>query len=462
MTHASFAERLDKVRREDLLLFLNAGLTATGQGGFYHGPERLSLTFLHSYMAENYRELNASMLAAGLSDHNLAHSLYTLLSSGAPEEPEARRKENALIEMAVRRLPPQRAYRLFERLANGKVNNRRARATVRGYLKWRKSLFFDAVKYRKRLKAAVLHAHVPVQSELQRFLFLGAKAKLYSDPLLETYRRAHYDQRALYELPFSVAQGLAARHRVPREQFLKKIAPRMTEREKLRWQRAGAESFDPARADLVELCLYFLRLPIPERPPLLKVLRERAQTLTGEVPPSLRELSVATVLDCSYSSLGSATARRRPLALALAVHLTLEAACSTYSAHWSEPVGDLCELTPSGQTALGGPLLDALERRPDVVIAVSDARENAPSGAAQAIAAAVEGRLSKAPQWLHLNPVFDPDDFSPMGLGADWPTVGLRRVEDLSSAFAMARFVREEIDVTELETYFSRLQSEVL
>lgn len=141
MTHASFAERLDKVRREDLLLFLNAGLTATGQGGFYHGPERLSLTFLHSYMAENYRELNASMLAAGLSDHNLAHSLYTLLSSGAPEEPEARRKENALIEMAVRRLPPQRAYRLFERLANGKVNNRRARATVRGYLKWRKSLF---------------------------------------------------------------------------------------------------------------------------------------------------------------------------------------------------------------------------------------------------------------------------------------------------------------------------------
>lgn len=140
------------------------------------------------------------------------------------------------------------------------------------------------MKYRKRLKAAVLHAHVPVQSELQRFLFLGAIAKLYSDPLLETYRRAHYDQRELYELPFSVAQGLAARHRVPREQFLKKVAPRMTERKKLRWQRAGAESFDPARADLVELCLYFLRLPIPERSPLLKVLREQALTLTGEVP----------------------------------------------------------------------------------------------------------------------------------------------------------------------------------
>lgn len=30
---------LERVRREDLHLFINAGLTATGQGGYYHGRD---------------------------------------------------------------------------------------------------------------------------------------------------------------------------------------------------------------------------------------------------------------------------------------------------------------------------------------------------------------------------------------------------------------------------------------
>lgn len=470
MSRGDFQAHFDRVRREDLLLFVNAGLTATGQGGFYHGAveERLSLNFLHSYIAENYRALYSVMLAAGLNDHNLAHAIFTLLRAGPHADLTARGIENGLLGLAVKRLPPQRAYRLFERLADERVNNRRTRAVIQSYLRGRKNLAFDAVKYRARLKKAVLHSHFKIDSEIKQFLFQGARAKVYRDPLLETYRKAHYDRHSVYELPFSVAQGLAQRFGIPKAEFLEKIAPRMTEREKLRWQNAGAQKFDPNQADLVEFALYFLRLPKAERPPVLEQMRGRAQAVAEslalhKVLPNGR---VAAVLDRSYSCTGSRQTNRRPLAVALAVHLLLEAGCPDYVAYWSLPTPDLCALKPAGQTALGDPLLDALEGSPGTVVVVSDARENAPQGACEAIAAAVTARFPKVPAWVHLNPVFDPDDFSPMGLGATWPSLGLRQVEDLPTALSLARFARGQLGVEALEAVFweraeSLLEAEV-
>jgi hypothetical protein len=127
----------DRVRREDMLLFVNAGLTATGQGGFYHGAveERLSLSFLHQYIAENYRRLYTLLLAGGLNDHNTAHAIFTLLAGGAPKDPKERALENELLSKSMAKLPPQRAYRLCERLAEGRVNNRRTRAVIATYLR---------------------------------------------------------------------------------------------------------------------------------------------------------------------------------------------------------------------------------------------------------------------------------------------------------------------------------------
>lgn len=458
-------ESMDRVRREDLLLFANAGFTATGQGGFYHGrtEERLSLAFLHEYVAQNYRHLYRLMLAGGLNDHNLAHAVYTLLAAGAPADPRERALESGLLESAMAKLPPQRVYRLCERLAQARVNNRRTRALIAGWLKRRKNLAFDAVKYRRRMKKAVAHAHCAVSPEIKRFLFEGANGKPYRDVLLETYRRAHYDQRAIYELPFTVAQGLAQRKGVPREQFMERIAPRMTEREKLRWQRQGADAYDPHSADLVELCLYLLRLPCDQREPVLTQARERAAALAPNLslPPQLARGRVAAVLDRSRSSYGAAQARRRPLAVALAVHLVLEAACPHYSAHWSYPTPDLVELHPVGHTALGEPLLEALRESPETVLVVSDARENAPSGACEAIAAAVRARLpGPTPLWVHFNPTFDPDDFQPMPLGPSWPVLGIRRVEDLATGFVLADFARGGGRVADLEAYLSsRLDS---
>jgi len=460
MAGKSAEHSIDRVRREDMLLFANAGFTATGQGGFYHGKteERLSLTFLHEYVAQNYRHLYRLMLAGGLNDHNLAHAVFTLLSVGAPADAQERTLENQLLEAAMARLPPQRVYRLCERLADGRVNNRRTRALIAGWLGRRKNLAFDAVKYRHRMKKAVVHAHCAISPEVKRFLYQGASGKPYQEELLEAYRRAHYDQRAIYELPFTVAQGLAQRKGVPREQFMVKIAPRMTEREKLRWQDQKAASYDPHRTDLVELCLYLLRLPSDQRDPVLTQARARAVALvpTLRLPPQLVQRRVAAVLDRSRSSYGAAQARRRPLAVALAVHLVLEAACPRYSAHWSFPTPNLVQLEPTGHTALGEPLLEALRESPEVVLVISDARENAPSGACEAIASAVKERLPGiSPLWVHFNPTFSPDDFQPMALGPSWPVVGIRQVEDLATGFVLASFARRGGQVAELESYLA-------
>lgn len=445
---------VDRIRREDLLLFVNAGLTSTNQGGFYHGAEteRISLAFLHEYIAVNYRYLYTLLLAGGLNSHNTAEAIYTLLSSGS--QGERSRLEGALLEQAFRRLPAPQAYRLCERLAHGRVNNRRTRALIKSFLGSRRDLVFDAVKYRPKLKAAILHAHARVPAEVKQFLFNGARARRYLTPLLESYRKAHYDQRAVYELPFTIAHGLARRHGIEPSEFMNKIAPQMTKREKLRWQNSQAQDFQSGTLDLVELCLYFLRLPAPEREPLLPRLYDRARTLAEdpEFPVELRESRVAAVLDCSRSSLGSQKARRRPLAVALAVHLVLSKACRDYSSHWTASITSLCELQPRGFTCLGATLLRACKSKPQVVIVVSDGRENAPAGGCQAIADAWEKRLPEpAPFWVHFNPVFDPEDFQPLALGPHWPVVGIRRAEDLSTGFLMASYAKGRLPASELE-----------
>jgi hypothetical protein len=434
----------ERVEREDLHLYINAGLTATGQGGYYHGSlsERLSLAFLHRYVAINYRKLYTLCLAAGLNDHNLAHAIFTLLEGGAPKDSESRAQENELLRAATKTLPPQRAYKLFERLARAGVNNRRARALVKGYVLGRRDLAFDAVKYRHRMKMAVLHAHIPLPTDISRFLFEGAGGKPYSLPLLETFRQARYDNSAIFRLPFSVAQGLAERKGISRETFMKRIGPMMTEREKLRAQTSQAGAFDPAGLDLVELCVYFLRCQRKERETLLETMHRRAEQQAADLAlPS--DLRVATVLDRSRSSFGNSQGRRRPLALTLAVHLVMQARCRHYRAHWSCSTKDLLHLHPRGHTSLAEPLLDALEGKPDIVIVVSDGRENAPRGGCEAIAHAMNRKLSKqAPLFLHINPVFNPDDFLPMSLGPSWPTVGVAKAKDLGTALAFSRFAQ--------------------
>ena len=71
----------DLIAAEDVLLFVNAAITSTGQREFHSGTaeQSLSLDFLHRYLLGNYRDLYAATLALDINDHNAALIARNLL-----------------------------------------------------------------------------------------------------------------------------------------------------------------------------------------------------------------------------------------------------------------------------------------------------------------------------------------------------------------------------------------------
>ncbi|WP_428263673.1 hypothetical protein [Haliangium sp.] len=464
-------------------MFINACFACTGQREFYSDAagQRVSIDFLHRYILGNYRRLYARTLAAGINHFNQAQIILNLLATGRDTPARDRPEENALITRALAALPPQRAYRLFEALRDRRVNNRRTRALIRAYVGARRDLVFDAVKYRSRLRTAAAHAHLGLAGEIGSFLFQGLNKRRFSTELLETYRQAHFSKDAVYRLPYTIAEGLAVKHRIPRDQFLAGIADRMTAGEKLRLQREAARrevalDFDLARAALTRLCIYITALAPAER-------KHRADELSDALDRSAARAfrrtpyrlgRVAAVLDRSYSSSGTSDKRRRPLAVAMAGAYLLRHAASEFRALWTPRIDpDLAGAagadahfmaTPGGQTELARPLLEALKWSPELVVIISDGYENTPPGATTQLVRAFRDRVpgAGAISIVHLNPVFDVDHFAPKALGPDLPTVGIRDAEDLLTMLGFARFAEGSAPLHELEGYLGARTAQLL
>ncbi|WP_253817206.1 hypothetical protein [Myxococcus xanthus] len=378
---AALAEaRVEQVAREDLVMFVNACFSCTGQREFYGDArgQSVSIEFLHQYILGNYRRLYARTLAAGINHFNQAQIILNLLASGSPADARDKAEEGALIAAALRALPPQRAFRVLASLRGRRINNRRARAIARDYVHGRANLAFDAVKYRSKLRAAVSHGHLTPEGELGPFLFRGWKKRSFTQPLLETFRRAHYTHEALYELPYTVAEGLAVKHGISREVFLRRIEPRLTAAERLRLQESAARErgtpppVDLGRASLTKLALYVLALSQEARrerhAELHAALEQAAARVLRRAPSPLQR--VAAILDNSYSSSGSLEKRRRPLGVALVTHYLLSAAAREYRTWWTCPVEEPLLVSARGQTDIATPLLEALAWGADLVVIV--------------------------------------------------------------------------------------------
>ncbi|MFF5936455.1 hypothetical protein [Streptomyces sp. NPDC012508] len=455
----------DLIAAEDVLLFVNAAVTATGQREFRSsaGEQRLSLTFLHEYVRVNYRPVYAAALALDINDHNAAIIVEQLLrtadEAGGTGE---KRGEGQLIAARLARMPPQRVYRLFRALRAARVNNRRTRAIVHDWLAGRGDLGHDAVKYRAGLKTAARHSHLAfpdAAAESGDFLFSPGRRVRYEHAFLDAHRRAHHEQGALYELPFTVAEGFAARHGIPRAVFLERIAPRMTRLERLRTERAS----DLAVMPLTRLALYVLSLPFGERVErrveLTAALRAAARRVAGPYAGTWGR--VAAVLDDSYSASGSAVKRRRPLAVALGCHFLLGAlaAPGAYTAHWTSGGTDPVLVRPWGPTPLGTRILDALEGpAPDRLVIVSDGWDNAPPGLAGEVLRVWRTRLDpeRRTSAVHVNPVYDADGFDVRRLAPSVPTAGIRDAEDLAALVEIAQFAEGRTGLAELLAYLDR------
>ncbi|SNS10998.1 hypothetical protein [Actinacidiphila glaucinigra] len=460
------SERGAAVAAEDVLLFVNAAITATGQREFRSGAgeQRLSLDFLHAYMLGNYRDLYAGVLALDINDHNAALIVRRLLETAAEAGAEQRRTEGRLIACRLALLPPQRVYGIFGALRRAGVNNRRTRAIIRDWIAARPDPAFDAVKYRGGFKRALRHAHLaPTGEELGTFVFRPLSRGRYDTPLLEAWRRAHFAQDALYELPYTVAEGFAAKHGVPREVFLERIAPRMTRLETLRLQEsarrheAGAVPAALDRMPLTRLASYVLSLPVEER------LRRRRE-LTGALDAAAVRVAgehrgswgrVAAVLDDSFSASGSGTKRRRPLAVALACHHLLAALACEYTGLWTSGRTDALLVRPYGATPLGRRILDALETGPSRLLIVSDGWDNAPPGLAGEVLRVWRTRIDpgRRTEVVHLNPVYDAEDFDVLRLSPAVATAGIRDAEDLPALVELAQFAEGRTGPAELAAY---------
>ncbi|WP_242902495.1 hypothetical protein [Actinomadura terrae] len=458
----------DLIACEDALMFVNAAITSTGQREFRHheGDQRLSLDFLHEYMLANYRRLYAAVLALRINDHNAALIVRNLLVRAGDVDVERRRAEGRLIARRLELLPQQRVYRLFGELRRRGVNNRRTRAIMRDWLAGRRDPAFDAVKYRGGVKAAVRHAHLPPgdeHGELGAFLFAPGRVKAYRTPIFELWRRAHYEQAAIYDLPYTVAEGFAAKHGISREKFLERIEPRMTRLERLRLQENARQAeVDAVQVDLgtmplTRLASYVLSLPPADRAArrdeLTGALRTAARREAGAARGSWGR--VAAVLDDSYSATGSGHKRRRPLAVALASSFLLDALAARYTPLWTSGRTDELMLRPFGPTPLGTRILDALDTAPDRLIIISDGWDNAPPGLARDVLRIWRTRLDPGHRTVitHLNPVYDADDFDVRRLAPTVPTAGIRDAEDLFTLTELARFAEGRVGLAELQAH---------
>ncbi|MCE6999048.1 hypothetical protein LZG04_30225 [Saccharothrix sp. S26] len=455
---------MDALTADDVLMFINAATTSTAQREFHGGADdqRLSLDFLHDYVIGNYRDLYAAALALDINDHNAALIVRKLLETAGDATAGQRRVEGALIARRLRALPPQRVYDLFGALRRAKVNNRRTRAIIREWVAGRPDPVFDAVKYRTGLKRALRHAHVAPGGELGPFLFTSG-ARRYDTPLLETWRRAHYEQASVYGLPYTVAEGFAAEHGIDRATFLKRIEPRMTRLERLRAQESARREkaevvVDLGSMPLTRLASYVLALPVPDRVArrgeLTGALRAAAVRAAG--PDAGTWGRVAAVLDDSFSAFGSTRKRRRPLAVALACHYLLAELAGEYVPLWTSGRTDALLARPHGMTPLGERVLDALERSPDRLLIVSDGWDNAPYGLASEVLRVWRAKLDpdRRVVAVHLNPVYDAVDFDVKRLAPAVPTVGVRDAEDVPALVEFARFTEGTTGFAELRARF--------
>jgi hypothetical protein len=118
------------VTREDLVMFINACFSCTGQREFYTSAreQAVSIDFLHQYILGNYRRLYARTLAAGINHFNQSLIIINLLSNIEDISDVQKKEEGELIFAALLAFPPQRAYATLEQLRNRRVKVRRPQA----------------------------------------------------------------------------------------------------------------------------------------------------------------------------------------------------------------------------------------------------------------------------------------------------------------------------------------------
>lgn len=423
--------------KQKILDFLSSSFSATGQQEFYNTKEEQQEAILatHKPILQQYRKVYALLLLSNINDFNKQLIIYNLLKHGKEIDKEQKKIENNIIYQSLTKMQPQRAYKTFKILRKHQVNNARTRWLAEKFLTSRKNITFECLKYGSVIKEMIIHNHLYIESE--EFDFLFNKKKDYSKKLFETYHAAKKDKTKIYNLPYSIAEGFAAFHKIPREEFLKKIKKNMTTGEKLRMQETGKKhnvkiDADWTKFNLTQLLKYLrTQKRIPTKAiPTVKILAQKIN-----IPEIVKSSKVRVVLDNSLSSIGSKEKQYHPIAVSQAMSYVLMHNCDDFKEILVNGVRNRLLVDVHGSTSIGKAVLKALKDKPDYLIILSDGYENEPSGLTSQIIHAYISNIDKNLKVLHFNPVFAGENEKPREFGNDILTVGLRDVNQLHTTF---------------------------
>lgn len=448
MTH------LSSVERELLPLafgdFLDTAATATARATFYNtrAEQEAAIDAVHRELYEMDRGVYAvALLLPGVTDYSRQVGAVRLLDAPYRDSVLTAEQEAAVLRGLMNQLPPQRMLKLIGMLRQRRVNNARTRKLILSVLLGADNLEFWAVKYRRKIATALVHAwgrrtasmlravlakpavqrdakeRQIVQRSVYRFVnvdirdrveqcvrfVLGDESGLTLGRLV-AFREAKRDFRRGRALPLETMEGLRSRFHRDKSSadVLELTKSQLTSGQRMAVQRKATASnvkvsFDPARQDAVRLYVYAFEMGMSGaiRAELLKKARDAARRLP------VRFEHAAVLLDVSASMVGHETQARRPISVALALRdmlaETAERVTMVSSDGREAASGELIE--PVGDTSLAAGLVTLLKQDPDVVFVVTDGYENAPSGRFAEVVRAVRRMGVETP--IHqFSPVF--------------------------------------------------------
>lgn len=428
--------------RRVVVSFLDMATTASGKATFYNEKDEQleAMKQIHEGVFLANRGLYAAMLTLpGLTETSLRFGVAKLLESRDGQESSliSAEEESKVIDYLARNMSISQLLRIFVFIREERINNSRARKLILRSILGSNSLDFWAVKYRDKLRQALLHAwgmstatwvkeniskrktadskaslrklidkHVPENSKFSRkevyqcvhFILGGnAPAKGYDVPLLKSYIAARQDLKKGKNLPVSILEGIRSNfhpHVTHAEVLELTKNTSMTETEKMRVQRSATKQnvnvdFDPTKQNLVNLYVYALEMGGFDG---LKAACERkAVELSRLMPVSYDRIGI--VLDTSKSMFGTIEQKRRPMAIALAMRDVLSASARVEA--FVNNTGEISDhyglVQPKNGTSLASALVKVFKEEPDAVYVISDGYENEPAGRVNEVMSRIRG-----------------------------------------------------------------------
>lgn len=475
--------------------FLDVASTSLGRATHYNTREQQEAAerASHAQLLDFDRSLYAILLLVpGISDRARQLGVRALL--GRPRELRSdewldAEGERAVLEAMVASLPAQRMIKLFASFADESVgNNARTRKLILRTLLGAPKLELWSVKYRRKLRDALVHAwgrrtasflrrvlstavdqrSVEDQRALARYIdkHAGSRGRIAREcvafvlgasfepslPLLVALGAAKHDLAAGARLPIEVLEGIRSSHhpQIDRAALLELGKRSLTRTKRRQVQRsaraAGVEvAMDPHDYPAVELYVYAYAEGLTD--PIVAALLARARESAALFP--VRYARIGVLVDASASMAGHATQHLRPMAVALALRDMLQAVGDEQRTiycggeFWAEDHAGLSSpdvhgfaglRRPLGETSPAEGLLDLLDAECDAIYVISDGYENAPAGRFAEVVAAVRAMGIETP--IHqLSPVFAAEARGIRSLAAGITAMPVSRPEALGVSF---------------------------